>query len=349
MHSSRIRRALCAAVVLGALGAAAPAMAQSNKVAAEALFEEGRRLMADGKYAEACPKFHDSYALDNAPGTLLNLGNCYEKAGQTASAWATFRDAIGLARAANRNDYVDTATRRAAALEPHLSRLTITVAAPVEGMVIKRDGTAVASAEVGTAIPVDPGKHTIEASAPGKNPWHNDIDVKPDGDAETLQIPALEDAPAPPQQPQSAQPAPSPAQPAPAPAPLASPPPDNTAHGSGSTQRVLGVVLGVVGVAGIGVGTGFFVASRSKYSDSLAFCRTANPDMCSQQGVDIRNDARSQGNIATVGVSVGLAALVAGTVLWFTAPSSNKSTGNASTLRVGVAPAPGGVTFQGAW
>ena len=34
-------------------------------------------------------------------------------------------------------------------------------------------------------------------------------------------------------------------------------------------------------------------------------------------------DARSQGNLATVVFSVGVAALVTGGVLWFTAPSSD--------------------------
>src|SRR5262249_43356511 len=86
-------------LALALLVAAPLARAQSNKVAAEALFEEGRRLMSEGKVADACPKFADSQSLDPSPGTLLNLASCYEKMGMTATAWATYREAASLASA----------------------------------------------------------------------------------------------------------------------------------------------------------------------------------------------------------------------------------------------------------
>jgi len=41
-----------------------------------------------------------SLVTDPRPGRLLALGDCYEKAGATASAWATFREAKSLARQA---------------------------------------------------------------------------------------------------------------------------------------------------------------------------------------------------------------------------------------------------------
>ena len=68
---------------------ASPAFAQSgsNKAAAEALFSEGRSLASAGKCDEAIPKFQASQKLDPGIGTLLNLADCYEKVGRTASAW----------------------------------------------------------------------------------------------------------------------------------------------------------------------------------------------------------------------------------------------------------------------
>jgi hypothetical protein len=41
-------------------------------------------------------------------------------------------------------------------------------------------------------------------------------------------------------------------------------------------------------------------------------------------GVSLRDDARTAGNIATVAIGVGAAALVAGAVLFLTAPSAEK-------------------------
>src|ERR1035438_7696858 len=71
--------------------------ASNTNVAAEALFEEARSLLAAGKYAEACPKFADSERLGPSVATLLNLANCWEKSGRTATAWATYREAASAA------------------------------------------------------------------------------------------------------------------------------------------------------------------------------------------------------------------------------------------------------------
>src|SRR5262249_4314765 len=144
------------------------------QAAAQALFEEARKLMNKGDFQAACPKFADSQQTDPAPGTEFNLANCYEKWGKTASAWATFKSAAASYRAHNRADWEQKARDRAAALESKLSRLTIVVPAEtnVAGFEVRRDGSPVGSSEFGTAIPVDPGDHAIDATAPGKKPWH---------------------------------------------------------------------------------------------------------------------------------------------------------------------------------
>lgn len=48
------------------------------------LFAEGRRLMAAGDYASACPKLAESQELDPMPDTAFDLGICYQMASQAA-------------------------------------------------------------------------------------------------------------------------------------------------------------------------------------------------------------------------------------------------------------------------
>jgi hypothetical protein len=319
--------------------AQAPA-ASTDKVTAEALFEEGRRLVAAGSFAEACPKFADSERLDPSPGTLLNLASCYEKLGRSATAWATYREAASAANAAGRTEYLATAQRHAEALAPTLARLTVTVAQPVEGMQVTRDGVRVDRAEWGTPIPVDTGMHNMQASAPGHKSWVSGVDVPKDGLQVAVSVPALDalaTEPAPPVV----------APPAPTPMPLPAPAVPERAEGGGTGQRIMGLVVAGVGVVGLGVGAAFAISAKSQYNTSLSNCEPSNPDACNGTGVSQRNDARSAGNIASVAVSVGAAALAGGAVIWLTAPHGGQPP--PSSARIGIAPTLGGALVQGAW
>src|SRR5262249_2488476 len=96
---------------------------------AQSLFDEGRKLMNEKRYTEACPKLAESQRLDPALGTLLNLGGCHERSGRTATEGPEFRDGPSLAKRENRPARERSAREHIEALEPRLSRLTITRAA----------------------------------------------------------------------------------------------------------------------------------------------------------------------------------------------------------------------------
>jgi hypothetical protein len=74
--------------------------------------------------------------------------------------------------------------------------LTLALAAGADdpALDIELDGASVGHAVVGAATPVDPGRHTVRASAPGKKSWTTTIEIAA-AEQQSLLIPALEAAP----------------------------------------------------------------------------------------------------------------------------------------------------------
>jgi len=348
MRLRRLHRVSAPIALLAALAlspVAARAQTGGNKVAAEALFEEGRRLMAEGKAAEACPKFADSQKLDPSPGTLLNLANCYEKSDRPASAWATYREGASAASAQNRQDLVATAQRHADALYGGLPRVSVTVTAPVEGLTVKLDGVEVGKGSWGLALPVDPGEHALEASAPHFLGWSSKLTVGKEAATLPVAVPALEPAPA---AVAATAPDATPATTTPPAATQATPEaPVDPSRGRG--QRTAGLLLGAGGVVGLGIGAAFAAVAKSKYNSSLSDCSPAAPDRCSQAGVDERGSARTAGDVASVAIGIGAVALAGGVLLWLTAPSPGGAPATARAASIRISPTLGGAMVSGQW
>jgi hypothetical protein len=327
--------ALVFAMAVGGLEAPARAQGTTATATAEALFAEGRRLAGEGKYAEACPKFEGAQKVAPTAGTQLNLADCYEKSGRLASAWASFRDAITMARAAGRAELVATAQKRASALEPRLPKLAITVTSTAAGLEIVRDGVAIPKEAWTTPVPIDPGEHVVEAKASAKKPLRLTVAAPAEGATATVNVPELEADPGVGVEPKP-ETTPSPGAPPQPPAP--SQPAESTSS-PGSTQRIVGLIVGGAGVVTAGVGGIFALQAISQNSDSKDHCRPENPNLCTGQGKDERDAALRNGNIATGLMIAGGVLAGAGVVIFFTAPTSAN--------RVGVAPSPNGLLLAG--
>lgn len=296
------------------------AQGQGDKAAADVLFTDAEKLVEASQFAQACPKFAESQRLDPQLGTLLHLADCYEKNGQTASAWASFREAKELASAKS-DQRESVAKDRAAALEPKLSRLSVVVPSEseVHGLEITRDGQNVNKALWGTAVPVDPGKHTVVAKAEGRQTWSKDIEVKDPGKTVTLAIPAL-----------------TAAAPAPVVAPVIAPKPAEKPlelpKTGGSPLKIVGFVLAGVGAAGLVTGAITAASVSSKSTEADAICPTGVG--CTVNEVNAYNlkyaeaqDAQTLSTIAFIGGGVLLAA---GVVMILVAPSSSSSSSSAA-------------------
>jgi hypothetical protein len=317
--------ALALALALTTLGGPRLARAQggADKAAAQSLFDEGKALLTAGKVAEACPKLEESLRLDPGIGTMLFLGECWERQGRTASAWAQFKEAESQAEKQG-DPRLTIARDRASRLAPDLSKLVVEVPkqSAIEGLVVTRDGTEIGRALWGRPTPVDPGEHVVRATAPGHVAWESKVSVGKKADSVSASVPLLvaEASVAKP-------PPPTPVTP-----PVA--PPAEEPEGRGGTQRALGLGLGVAGLVGVGFGVGFGLSAISKNDRADAECPGG---ACSQEGVTAGDDARQQGNLSTIAFVVGGVLLGGGAVLFFTAPRARSS----ATLR----PTPSGLSL----
>jgi serine/threonine-protein kinase len=264
--------------------------------AAQALFDQARALIEQDRFAEACPKLEESQRLDPAWGTLINLADCYEHVGRTASAWSRFIQVASGSRQAGQTARADAAKARAQALEERLSKLVISVveADATAGIVVKRDGVVVGAAQWDAAVPVDPGEHMIEASAPGRRAWRTTVVVGARSDYKKVIVPSLEREPA------KASEAPAPAHGA-------------EAASSWSGMRIAGVTVGAMGAAALGVAGYFGVRALIYKHDSNETCVG---NACTPEGTDLRNKALDAGNLATIFGIGGVISLAGGTVLY---------------------------------
>lgn len=319
------------AATLMALLVSTVAMAQGkDPSAADALFRAGREAMKNKDYATACPKFAESQRLDPAAGTLLNLAQCEEGLGKTASAVQHYKDAAELFPPADPR--VAIAKDRIAALSPKVPKLTIKLetGAP-EGTKVVRSGVELGPASLGMALPVDPGEQVVVVSAPGRAEKKTTIVIKA-GESREVTVEAGEDAAGG-----------TAGQPAKEKAP-------DSGSGRGSTVRTLGYVTGGLGLIGLGAGTYFVLKAKDQDDKALKTYDQASGTCMDQNCVDWTDKSRTSSKIATAGFIGGGVLLVTGIVMVIAAPSSSAPP-SSSKVAVGIG-GPGtwlGANVAGTW
>ena len=338
--SSSASAAALLALVVATAPAAAQALSEVERAQAEALFQEGKKLLAQGKVSEACEKLAASYRLDRAGGTILNLALCHEQEGRTASAWAEFKEALALAKAARRRDREKIASDHIAVLEKKLSHLVIKVApgADVEGLEVTLDENAIRKEGWGIPIPADPGARKVAAVAPGRKAWEKQVEVGEAKDVEVV-VPVLEKLPEPPpEKPKGAGGGPAPVE-----------------EGGPTWMRPAGFVALGLGVVGLGVGGYFGMRAVSLGDEAKVGCPG---NQCNEAGWEAFNDGRSAATAANVLIGVGAGLAVVGTVMVLLGGSSEPAAGAgpapaekglriAPTLRAGASGA--AVGLEGVW
>jgi hypothetical protein len=283
---------------------AAPALAEDDSaVIADSLFREGHELFQAGNHADACVKFDRSQKLDPKLNTLLNLALCHQEIGRTATAWAEFTSAAAAAKRDGRTKREEFANERAEALHAVLSTVVLKVEALTPGMAVSFDGRQVATGVLGVPYPVDPGTHTVSATAPGAHPWSNEVQIGHGPTSVIVNIPVLGDvlgqvtpvAPPPPR------PAPIPPEPGPA---------DAIDDDDGGVSPLVYVGFGIGG-AGLLLGAitgGLALGKWGEISDSCV------DDVCPPGSQDTIDSANTLANVSNVGFVIGALGVGVGVV-----------------------------------
>jgi hypothetical protein len=327
LPTSTLRRALFLFALGSAYANGGPAsawaqtqVAAGNVAEAEQLFQRASVHMDAREYEAACPLLERSQTLDPSSGTLLNLGDCYEQRGMTASAYRAFEEARELSNQTGRKDRAEIAELRKKRLEPLLRQLVLVPPkAQPASLAVYLDGKPLAPSSWYVPVPIDPGVHTIRASAPGASDFSTRVSAPSAGATASVTIPPLE--------------------------PIAQTSPAAASVQEGRTrvdgQRIAAIVSAAVGVVGVATGTVFGLRSQSKHEESDEYC-TGNRCQ-NRRGVDLMDDARSAGNISTIGFIVGGVGLGAATILWVTSPAGNESV----AAEIGLGPA--AIRVGGRW
>lgn len=271
---------------------------------AEEAFRQGRKAMDAGDIKTACEKFQESQKLEPAPGTLLNLADCEERAGRVVQASEHYRLAA--------SGFGKTDQRRAFALDK-----ASTTSLRIAKVTFKPDPALPADATVhvgdtvfrkfGEELPFDPGPLTVTVEAKGHDPKTTRLELEAGRKIEVVLevgpevrvtsdgvrvIVRESDKPA--------------------------------TKSENTTQRTVGIVSMISGGVVLAVGTALGVYALDRGAVYGSHCnRTTNA--CDQEGLDAASSVSWLAPASTIAIVAGGAIGVAGVVLFLTAPHGSRA------------------------
>lgn len=230
-----------AACCLGVSPVAAQSAADASRDAsARALFQDGVQLAEQSQWEGAEDRFRRALALHSSPVIAYNLANALSERGKLI-------EASELLLKLQHDEKLDpglmqTVSTLQSELAPRIGRLTVNVHGAVSGDTVKLDDVAMLDAQLGVALPADPGTHRLSLERAGKSLDTQSVEVAVGGSAEVTLQPLV---------------APTPSQVAAASPVASAAPSDATASGAHADSRPVTKTwwfwtgVGVVGVAAV--------------------------------------------------------------------------------------------------
>ncbi|MEY4578095.1 MAG: hypothetical protein RL701_2798 [Pseudomonadota bacterium] len=220
----------------------------------------------------------------------------------------------------------------------------------VSAVAVTMDGQPLAARLEGTALSIDPGEHNFVFTAQNAPPVQKRLIIRESekGRREKIVLGAEQASGPVPQAP--------PAGDAPPAAPFTStaatlpPPATASTSGSGSTQRIIGIVVGGVGVVGLGVALFEQVTANNRYAASERAANSLDPVVGSSTHRRYE-EAKDAQTLAIIFGAVGAVALGTGLVLVLTSfggsehAADARATAARSTWQVAPIVGPGGAAL----
>jgi hypothetical protein len=303
-----------------ALSVTSPARAETG--AASVLFDSGRDAMKRGDYAAACPQFEESYRLEPAVGTELNLALCEEQMGRELSAWRRLQHVIDTLP--RDDDRLPIARRRRDEIGSRLPRVKLVAAAALPANASIRVGDSPLTASgLGVDIPVERGELKVRVTAPGHESREYSVTLVA-GARETLSIAAG-----------------PPATPAPRPVRVANRRQIEPSNG----RRTAGLVILSAGgaLALAGATTGFLAISAKRQMNDECDASFA----CSSRGLDAAERGKAFALTSTITFAVAGASLAAGS--WLLLTSDDGAADSAKLVEVSLVLHPAGAGLTGSF
>lgn len=293
----RLLRSLSIAVALALPAAPAP---EARAADPKELFTRGQKQFDGREYEKALETFKEVLASTGSPNARLYVSRCLRELSRLPEAYEEMRAALRDAtkRSESEDKYVptrDAAAAELALLERRVGRVTVSVADPPPGTVVKINGAEIAASRWGEPVAVPVGSVVVIAEAPGRARAERTFEVA--GGA--LQSAAFSFAPE-----------------------QAPPPPPG---GLGSVT-VAGLAVGGVGLGGVALGAVLAGLAQARYDELRATCGGRCPDGTYVAAIDEGRALQDGGNAALFvggGVAlVGVVVAIVGTQIKSAAPKA---------------------------
>lgn len=282
------------------------AMAQQDDAIKEARvnFQKAIELEQAQNWSGALKLFREVATVKMTPQVRYHIATCEEKLGQLVAALGGYQ--LALAQSEEMHpDFISEVQGSIDDLTARIPKLVLERGEGAEAASIELDGVALGDSSIGAETPLDPGPHSVSATAPGFQDYRQTVTVE-EGKIEVLRIEmvALKEGEAPPAEP-GAEP---------------------------MEEKGFGVLPFVVGGAGVVLAAtgGVFLGLRGgKVKKAETLCGggtdcTGASAADQTEAQDLVSSAKTFEAVGWVGISVGVAALATGTVLFVLDPTRGK-------------------------